>query len=413
MLRTRLLRKFADLYDQTVIDKLIKGNYDEIDGRALYGFSLKELKKRVSPDVWATITANDPIFKIPELQDVCDIEDSLPHFHHSLPPHLSRPALLLDERQRAAKRMTLEYIKTEKAMVEERSKRINEFPILTTDTYELQAGLMVVRDPIWVLHDDVEVDWFKTRYKVLNDTGRVANLKIKDYEHDRAEDSIENDRNVRMRILERMMDNKEDLKYTPLKDSVHFLEADPNEKDPHSIAYAGGYRVWLLLKEKATGKWVFPIMRMVGNQSFAEVRRKIMKEIFDNKLNVHLLGPSPVKVDIVNHKEPVPVQRPRQVYEDIYDLYFNRSKLLFPQAKDQDIEKYLMKRYSISRHVESNTKEVKGKKSFYWRALYDNGSISLKPESPYNDWAWVPKLEMNRYLDEENYYRFIKVMTRT
>ena len=47
----RLIRKFVDLYDPAVIERLSKDKTLDFDGRALYNFSMKELKRRVSPDV--------------------------------------------------------------------------------------------------------------------------------------------------------------------------------------------------------------------------------------------------------------------------------------------------------------------------------------------------------------------------
>mmetsp|Transcript_6821 Transcript_6821/g.859 ORF Transcript_6821/g.859 Transcript_6821/m.859 type:complete len:84 (-) Transcript_6821:512-763(-) len=35
------------------------------------------------------------------------------------------------------------------------------------------------------------------------------------------------------------------------KDSMHYLEVDPNEKDTKSIGYAGCYNVYLLVRRKS------------------------------------------------------------------------------------------------------------------------------------------------------------------
>ena len=409
----RLIRKFVDLYDPAVIERLSKDKTLDFDGRALYNFSMKELKRRVSPDVWSKITAQDPLFKIPELEDVCDIEDVIPHFHSTLPPHLSRPAILLDQRQREAKRMTLEYMRKEKALIEEREKALNLFPVLDTDNYEIFTGLMIVREPIWLFANDKDIEFLKARLKVWNEHGKMANLKSKNFEFEAEQTEFENDRSVRIRLIEKKIANKEDLNYIPLPNSKHYLEADPNENDPKSIGYAGGYRVWLLLKEKSSEKWVFPTMRMVGTQSFTNIRKKLFKENFNKSLEVHVLGPGAVKVDIVNYEEPLILDRPRLLTEDVYDLYFQRLKILFPKAQESELVKYLIKKYDMHKNTQPLKTEVKGKKVFYCRCIYDDGDFKPREGSIYSDWAWVPKLELNKYLNEEDYYKFVTVMTRT
>ena len=53
MLVNKGLRRFAlDFYDPAVIEKFMKAGQDfDIDGRSLYNFSAKELKKRISPEI--------------------------------------------------------------------------------------------------------------------------------------------------------------------------------------------------------------------------------------------------------------------------------------------------------------------------------------------------------------------------
>ena len=91
--------------------------------------------------------------------------------------------------------------------------------------------------------EDKDIEWFKLRYKVMLEHGKLANLKPKDFEYEPPAGDFENDKVVRLRKIEKQLDNREDLAYDPIPNSHHYLEADPNEKDSHSIGYAGGYRV--------------------------------------------------------------------------------------------------------------------------------------------------------------------------
>ena len=152
---------------------------------------------------------------------------------------------------------------------------------------------------------------------------------------------------------------------------------------------------------------------MIGTDNFIDTKHNILHNSLGNQLKVHILGPSAVKVDIVNYNEPLLVDRPRLIAEDIYDLYIRRLKILFPKADRQELVKYLIKKYDMHEITESAKRGIKGKKVFYFRCIYDSGNFNVNERSKFSDWAWVPKLEMNKYLDEDNYYRFIKVMTKS
>jgi hypothetical protein len=95
-------------------DKFVYENFEKIgahidDARISKAFSIKELKRKVSPDVWSKLTAGDPLFRHKDLEDIGDMEDARPHKSKYLKGHLSRPAAILDERQRKAKRMSLDF----------------------------------------------------------------------------------------------------------------------------------------------------------------------------------------------------------------------------------------------------------------------------------------------------------------
>ena len=384
-----------------------------MDSRSFFNFSIKELKKKVPPEVWGKMISQDPLLKIPELEDVCDIADAIPHFHKSLPPHLSRPAILLDERQRAAKRLTLEFMKTEPQLIEERNKQLSEFPVLSSDSYEVQTGVMIVRDPIWLLADDIDIDWFKLRYKVMMEHGKMGNFKLKDFVDEEQSPDYDNERGIRLKKLEKLLDNKEDLSYAPIKDSTHYLEANYEEQDPHNIAYAAGYRVWLLLKEKATQKWVFPTIRMLGTQNFIDARNTIIRDAFVHEVKVHMLGPGAIKVDRIEYPTPEIIKRPRMMAEDIYDLYLRRMRVMFPKAKDEELIKYIAKRHDLHPITDSPEVPIKGKKVFYFRGIYTGGDLRLRERGLYNDWAWVPKMELNKYFDEDTFNRLATAMSKT
>ena len=84
-------------------DKFFTENIEKIekhmqDARVSKAFSIRELKKKVSPEVWEKITEGDPLLKMKELEDIGSMEDVTAHKSKYLPAHLTRPAALLDER---------------------------------------------------------------------------------------------------------------------------------------------------------------------------------------------------------------------------------------------------------------------------------------------------------------------------
>lgn len=413
MLGRKVFRRVVNYYEKANLDKLLNTSMvDDIDARALYNFSFKELKKNVSAEVWAQIVKDNPFYDIPEFYEINDFEDIIPHFHHTLPPYLSKPAVVLSELQRAAKKMTLDYIKNETDLIKKRAKALSEFPIVSKDNYEIEAGLMVVRDPIWLLYDEKEMKWLSYRTKVLSEHSKLASIKASDFLYLREPVSGEDNRSIRMRNVLKKFESNEDLSYTPYeKPSTHWLEADPNEPDPRSISYAGGYRVWLLLKERKTNKWVFPKVKMFGTHTFSDAIGRIKNELLEGRLKLETMGPLACKVDVQDKDKQV--DRPRFLSEDIYDLYFKRSKILFPDSSDETIARYLKRRYNMEKNQNPQRLELKGKKTFFFRALYQDGNFGLMQDSEYDDWAWVPKLELSKYLDEDQYTRFVKVLSLT
>ena len=404
-------RKFSqDLYDPQLIEKLRQMGNDYTDSRAFDNISLKELKNRVPPDVWAKITATDPIYKMPELEGLHDIQDVKAHAHQYLPPHLSKPAVMLDERHRTAKRMTLDFIREETTLKQKRDLEFNDFTVVTSDDYELALNLMVVREPIWLMGYDREAEWSKKRYQTFkaHNLLALADSSLKPEPQDSR--GMQKERDILIRETEEKLEAKQYVELPIREDSTHYLEANPNEQNPHKIAYAGGYRVWLMLKNKATGKWEFPNSAMKGGISFEETKKKVVKSL-GTRMKVHHLGPKPVGVSKHPYSETQKRTRPTYFMEDVYSLYLRRLQIMFPRSKEEDLVAYLGKKYDLYPVQEPKVREVKGKKVLYFRSIYMGGSVLVDSEA-YEDYAWVPKVHLNKYVDEADYNNYVQLMTR-
>ena len=122
-----------------LMQRLLEFDKNYADARSFKDFSLKEIKDKIPPAMWAQITANDPIYKYPEFAQLIDIQDVLPQNNPLLPNHLTRPAILLSERQQQAQAMTLLYSKNEARLKRDREIQLDKFPTLTTNDDENQC----------------------------------------------------------------------------------------------------------------------------------------------------------------------------------------------------------------------------------------------------------------------------------
>jgi hypothetical protein len=93
----------------------------------------------------------------------------------------------------------------------------------------------------------------------------------------------------------------------------------------------------------------------------------------------------------------------------VYDLFLRRLEALFPEATEADLRVMLAKRHSMSQVTTPNELAVKGRKVFYYRSLHVKGNFELSSEN-YTDWAWVPRLELNKYLTRERYARLVDTL---
>jgi hypothetical protein len=153
-------------------DKFIYENFEKIaghidDARINKRFSIKELRRKVSPELWSKLTMGDPLFKVKDLDDIGEMEDVTPHKSKYLPAHLTRPAAILDERQRKAKRMTMDFEADEERVKTKRLQEWAKFPALTKDNYEVYTGVIFCRDPIYLRMASRDAEFAKVKNTML------------------------------------------------------------------------------------------------------------------------------------------------------------------------------------------------------------------------------------------------------
>lgn len=403
----RLFRAISkdDIYNLDVLKVLETIGNEYSDGLALDHFSLTELKKRVSPEIVERLIGKDSVLNHPEFANFSTFADVTAHNHPLIPPHLTRPAILLNERQAMAKRMTLDFINTEDTLKATRLKEFEDSPMVSSDGYFVHLALVVARDPIWLLSNSKKVEYnmqllkIKKAHNILpkadqNLIGEVAEVKAKDTE------------GMILKEAETLFKRGEDITHLQERGSTHFLRANPIQADPHEIDYAGGYRTYLLLKDRQTEEWQLPEVPLYGSKTFGHYTDEILKSILGGKLELYHFNTKPCDIQIIDFPAPISIPRPRAFAEDVYDLFLRRAKILFPEAEEPDLKLLLAKRNSMEEEKASKKQKIKGKKVFNFRSLHLSGNYVPSNEN-YIDWAWVPKLQLNKYLTKERYARLI------
>jgi hypothetical protein len=130
--------------------------------------------------------------------------------------------------------------------------------------------------------------------------------------------------------LVRHFDKTREIPKTTKSDSVWWLEVDPEQTDPKALQFAPGYRVYLLLRDKVTKNWTFPKLQNIGARSFMYYRNKIIRDTIGANILFHHLGPSPALCHTTKDGELPTLSRPTFFSEDIYNMIFERTKVLFP-----------------------------------------------------------------------------------
>jgi len=406
MLRTALrclgARSFAeDKLRPELVQKLIDMGSDYADGRAFRHFTYKEMKEKVSPELWAKITKDDPIHKYPELAEFLELDDILPQNNPRLPPHLTRPALLLNDRQLAAQRMTIEFTKREGRIKQVQDSAVDSYQSVTRDGYAVNIGLVVARDPIWMTMHERDIAFSKVRHKTWDAHNMyfIAEASLVDYELP-PDETLTEEVAMRRLIARRNLDEGKPYPYVP--GSFHYLDADPMDADPHSIANSGGNRVFLMFKDKITQKWEFPHKPAYGRRNLDTIKEEIRKEALLEQVKVHHLGPLPLFHSQSSAAVSRTATRPLTFEETLYDLYFRRLKILFPSSSDPALERYLEVRYKMTRDSETVVQEIKGSKTFYFQSVLLSGNVKKLP-AQYEDWAWVPRAQLSKYVSREEY----------
>lgn len=149
---------------------------------------------------------------------------------------------------------------------------------------------------------------------------------------------------------------------------------DPAASDRKSLHYAGEDRVYLIVQNKYTGEWEFPVSKLHFNTTLLRAKLDLFIKLTNNKWRIKFFGSNPV------------LQTLRE----------------FTNVEKRDIK----------------NEQLHGVRTLYFGANHLRGVPELflddagnpNPEmidTDYCDWCWVPKRQLNEYFSRENYEVFI------
>jgi hypothetical protein len=159
--------------------------------------------------------------------------------------------------------------------------------------------------------------------------------------------------------------------------SKQWSKVDPACPDNKSLHYAGEDRIFLIVKNKFTGEWEFPVTKLMVGESFFKGNLENFIRLTNNTWKIKFFGSKPLLHTL---REFTPIER----------LDWKNDHL------------HGVRTYYFGAH--------------HWRGIpniltsdLDDPQSDLNPNH-YSDWCWVPKRKLNKYFSRENYETFIHMM---
>lgn len=243
--------------------------------------------------------------------------------------------------------------------LQQRMKATQGRAILDKQNFRIDLGLLISRDPIFLTIEDKEMEGLKFRLKIskkyklmLPIAKELTEFQEKDTPPSEGIDDLPTHEIVR----------PDGTRVTYSGNSKIYTKVDPEVMDNKSIQYAGAYRTHLMFKDKKTQKWVFPSINMTEKATFTNTKANLFSTVSNSKWEV--------------------------VYPTHNPMCVAKRGLTDEEKKDP------MNRRAV------------GVKTFYFPALHEQGKILINDEL-YDDYAWVTRLELNKYLDRETYTNMV------
>lgn len=236
--------------------------------------------------------------------------------------------------------------------------------VVTKDFYRVDVGFITFRKPIFFQMHDLDYEnvkrehAFKLKYDlyphISKDLLEVNALEMRKTKTESTGKDNEGD-------IYKDMPNGERVYYK--SNATAFDEISSQVMLKKHIQRASAYNIFLIVK--VDGRWTFPRLPMQNGETMTVAKDRLFKEMFRGSIMGNFLGHFPITV----RKEPF-------------------------EERDKE-NPYSMK--------------CVGKKVFYFDALIEYGEPEITSDLG-DDWAWVTKLEINKYLNREDFEHFNKFL---
>ena len=145
----------------------------------------------------------------------------------------------------------------------------SQYYVFSRDLMRVDVGLLIQRPPIFMRMRDQDFDFLKKRQNLMEEYYCDTKQFIDEFnEVSKLNEDIlaKNPYCSRMNIdnypTHKMVDPKTGEETTYCAASKQWSLVDPHCKDQKSLHYAGEDRVYLLVKNRYTGEWEFPVTKM-------------------------------------------------------------------------------------------------------------------------------------------------------
>ena len=255
---------------------------------------------------------------------------------------------------------------------------VQDLDAFTMDLMKVEVGLIIARPPICTTLTERDMrymrfkshafkkykfnyeDFYQEMQELIKTDDSVMNIAVHGSELD-----LDNYPTHRIKIGQ--VDGEPQYEYH-YGASKYYQKIDPKTTDRKSLHFAPGNQVYLVMKNKKSKQWEFPVGRMQIKNSFVQGKYNLFNSFSGGKWTLRYVKNFPLQQTI------------RDFTED--------EKKTLP------------------------TVELNGVRTYYFQALHQSGMPFVDTvNSDYEDWALVPKQLLNEYFEEDYYNCFIDVIT--
>lgn len=261
------------------------------------------------------------------------------------------------------------------------------FQVFSRDFMRVDVGLMIQRPPIFLTVRDRDVKFLKYKNDIMNEYYCNAKQFSDEFEEvSKLNEDIlaDNPYSSKMNLdnypTHKVPGSNPAIEYAAA--SKYFGNVDPNMQDRKTIHYAAEDRTYMIVRNRYTLEWEFPTGKMNFGQTFMRGKQ--------NLFNVIAHDPSPQSSGIANTTWKV--------------KYFGNAPIAAT-----------IREFTQAERVQPENKMLKGVRTFFFQAHHWRGLPSISPgdlpEAPnhdYDDFAWVPKRQLNEYFSKDYFEVFAK-----